>query len=87
MESKAIRQLPERFEHKGVIYEKIGTTLNAYAFKVTRPEYTCFEVFRRQIGKRNDITSELYPRDNDFGVWAYVCTRQETMNFLLNDLK
>ncbi|MHC1778461.1 MAG: hypothetical protein AB9834_23870 [Lentimicrobium sp.] len=80
-----IRKLPQRFEQKGDLFIQVYEDERNYIYKRNHAETDYFEVFRKKLTRCFDFetkkpTGELkekYPKDEDFGKWAWCCRSYE----------
>jgi hypothetical protein len=76
-----VKKLPASFILKGEPFEQVFENETHYIYKRIHAETDYFEVFRKKLTRCFDFetkkpTGELkekYPRDEDFGKWAWCC--------------
>jgi len=79
------KKLPNRFERKGELFEKVYEDEKFYIYKHNQAGFDYFEVFKKKIYRCFDFKTkqptgefkESYPKDEDFGKWAYCCRSYE----------
>lgn len=80
-----IKKLPIRFEQKGDTFEQVFENETHYIYKRSHAETDYYEVFRKKLvdcavfdeAKQKLVPSgqqkEYYPKEDNFGFWAWCC--------------
>ena len=82
----AVKRLKDDFIRKGISYHKLYQDEEIVAYSLAKMDNEWFEVFRYKIRKPNkfiDDEYEVYPSNEDFGVWAWSCSNLETLILLI----
>lgn len=88
-----VKKLPESFISKGETFERIYDDETSYVYKRIHSGIEYFEAFRKKNIRCVDLYTkvatgewkEKYPKDKDFGKWAWCCKGlEEALNYTIN---